>query len=266
MKYLKGKVAIITGSSKGIGKTTAIALCKKGMRIVLNGRNLKKLNSTEAELKKIGCDVIGIQADITTDEGCETLFKRTILKYGRVDVLINNASITMNESIENLSPTAFANIFKSNSIGSILPTLYALPYIKKSKGSIVFISSLAGLHGMPRASAYCNGKMSLTSFWQTLRIEMNALEMHFGICYLGFTKNDKDKQMVCADGKFIPVPKRPSFITQSQEKVANGIVRMVERRRAKKIFSIVGKTTSFMVKFFPRLMMFIFKKSYKPAV
>jgi short-subunit dehydrogenase len=266
MNDLKGKVAIVTGSSKGIGKVTAIALCEKGMRVVLNGRNLEKLNSTEAELKKMGYDVIGIQADITVETECETLLKETILKYGAVDVLVNNASITMNESIANLSPKEFANIFRSNSMGSILPTLNALPFIKESRGSVVFISSLGGLYGMPLASAYCSGKMSLTSFWQTLRIEMNDLGVHFGICYLSFTKNDEDKQMVRAKGELVPVPKRAALITQSQEKVANGIVRMIERRQAKKIFSKVGKVTALMLKFFPKFTLFVFKKSYKPVV
>ena len=237
-KYFKGKVAIITGSSQGIGKATAIELCKKGASVVLNGRTLKKLRKTELELLNQGFDVKAVQGDITSLEGCQNLIDETIKTYGKIDILINNGSVTMNESFDSLKPEIFSEIYNSNSVGAVYPTKLALPHLKKTKGSVIFISSLAGLHSMPSASGYSMGKMALTAFWQSLRIELSSTGIHFGICYVSFTQTENQKRMVTADGSLIPVPKRPNIILQSREKVSRKIVRMIQFRRPKIILSL----------------------------
>lgn len=253
----KNKVAIITGSSQGIGKETAIQLCELGCKVVLNGRTLSKLEATRDELLAKGLDVDAIQGDVTSIEDCQNLIDKTVEKFGRLDILINNGSLTMNERFDQLQPEVYKAIFDSNSSGAVYPTMAALPHLKKTKGSIIFISSLAGFHGLPAASAYSMGKMSLTPLWQSLRIELTYTGIHFGIVHVSFTQNEDQKRMVTSDGSLIPVPKRPSFIQQPREKVARSIIRMIKYRRKRKVLSPLGKITAFMMRFFPRLVLSI---------
>lgn len=259
----KGKVAIITGSSQGIGKATAIELCKRGASVILNGRTQSKLRKAELELLNQGFDVKAIQADITSLEDCQKLIDETIKAYGKIDVLINNGSLTMNESLDKINPEVFSEIYNSNSIGAVYPTKLALPYLKKTKGSVIFISSLAGLHSMPSASGYSMGKMALTAFWQSLRIELSSTGIHFGICFVSFTKTESQKRMVTADGSLTPVPKRPKLILQSREKVARKIVQMITFRRSKVVLSLFGKVASFAFRYFPRIVLRIIIISQK---
>lgn len=250
-----GKIAIVTGSSQGIGKATAIELCKRGASVILNGRTASKLRKTELELLNQGFSVKAIQGDITSLEDCQYLIDKTLEHYGTIDILVNNGSLTMNESFENLNPEVFTEIHKSNSVGAVYPTKLALPHLKKTKGSVIFISSLAGLHSMPSASGYSMGKMALTAFWQSLRIELSSSGIHFGICYVSFTKTEDQKRMLTSDGSLIPVPKRPAIILQSREKVARKIVQMIKYKRVKVTLSVFGKITALTFRYFPRLVM-----------
>lgn len=257
----KGKVAIITGSSQGIGKATAIALCEQGASVVLNGRNKEKLERTASQLRDKGYTVHAIVGDVTSIEDCQRLADETIAVFGRIDILINNGSLTMNEKISAIHPEVFARIHDSNSLGAVYPTLAALPHLRRSKGSIILISSLAGLHGIPSAAAYSMGKMALTAWWQSLKIELRHTSVHIGICYLGFTENEAEKKMITADGSLVPVPKRPRFLLQSREQVAQAICSMIHRRKSKLILSPLGKIAAILIRWFPRTVLAIFQLS-----
>ena len=110
------KVAIITGSSGGIGKITAIELAKQGASIVINGRNSAKLELVKIELEEMNFDVLAIAADITSYEECERLMQETVKHFGKIDILVNNASLTMDDSFENLHPDIFTKVFLSNTL------------------------------------------------------------------------------------------------------------------------------------------------------
>ncbi len=245
------KVVIVTGSSQGIGKATAEQLCKAGARVVLNGRNPEKLQKVLDYFKAKGYDVIAVPGDITKAEDCQRIVDQTLEAFDGIDVLINNGSITMNEEIAKLHPDLFESVYMSNSMGAVHPTLAALPHIRKSKGSIVFISSLAGLHAMPGASAYSMGKMALTALWQSMKIELKHSGVHVGICYVSFTQNEIQKRMVSGDGTLVTVPPRPKLLLQSREKVARRILCMLRYRRSKMILSPLGKITAVFVRYLP---------------
>lgn len=253
MNKFKDKVVIVTGSSMGIGKATAIELCKQGACVVLNGRNAERLEKTKNKLAEKGFNVIAVAGDVTNVEDCKNLINKTITAYGKIDVLITNAGISMREHFENIQPEVFKQIVDSNIIGSAYPTMHALPYIKKSKGSIVFISSVAGMNGMPTASAYSVGKMALTALSQSLRIELAHTGIHIGIVYVSFTKNDDEKMVLKADGTLVPVAARPSYLQQTQQEVAISILRSIERRKTKTVLSVIGKLNALSIRLFPRV-------------
>lgn len=247
-------MVVITGSGSGIGKATAEQFCKNGASVILNGRNEVKLKQTTNEFRSLGYDVDYFVADITDYKECEALVAHTIKTFGTINVLVTNASVSMNARFDEMKPKLFKKVFDSNFYGTAFPLFSCLDVLKQTKGSVVFINSVAGLYGMPTASAYSAGKMALTAIHQSLKSELHNYGIHLGILYVGFTENNDDKKLMSANGEWLPVPKRMSLLQQSQKKVASSVVRMVKGRKSQKTLSLAGKTTFFLAKFFPRLL------------
>ena len=134
-----------------------------------------------------------IAGDVSKAEDCHQLIEHTIKTFGQIDVLINNAGISMEGSIEDLAPEVFQKVIEVNYLGSIYPTKAAIPYLKKSKGSIIFMGSAAGIRGIPNHAAYSSSKMSLTAIAEALKIELKKSDIHVGLAYVGFTENDEEK-------------------------------------------------------------------------
>ena len=143
----ENKVAIITGSSQGIGKATAAVFLKEGATVVLNGRNEERLLAAAKELSASGGEVFYVVGDVSEEIQAKTLVDETIKKYGRLDLLVNNAGISMRGDFSELKPEAFKSVFDTNVIGVPNLTIPAMLHIKKNKGSIIFISSVAGMRG-----------------------------------------------------------------------------------------------------------------------
>jgi short-subunit dehydrogenase len=261
--FFKNKTVIVTGSGMGIGKTMALELCKLGANVVLNGRNAERLEKTHQEFLQQGYSVLAVRGDVTEPADCEVLIQNTIQRFGKVDALINNAGLSMSERFENLQPDVFDKVVRSNIQGSAFPTLKALPYIKETKGSIIFISSAAGMVGLPTASAYSAGKMALTAIAQSLKVELAETGVHIGIVHVGFTKNDEDKRVLSANGELIPVAERPRYLQQTQTEVAQAVLRAIEKRKFKIVLTFVGKLNAFMARFFPGIVIRILIASQK---
>lgn len=250
---LSDKVAIITGSSQGIGKAIALALAQKGVKVVLNGRNSDKLAKAKLELYELGYEVLAVKADVGNYSECEYLIEQTLDSYGQIDVLINNAGIAMEGSIANTSPEVFEKVFHTNIIGVLFPTKAALPYLKESKGSVVFTGSIAGYMGLPNYSAYSASKMSLTALVQSLKIELAGTGVHVGINYVGFAENDADKTYFNAKGELKLMPVRKQFKRMSLSVVAEYFVSGIEKRTYKQTLSSIGIFTRFLHQYFPAL-------------
>lgn len=257
---IKGKVALITGSSQGIGKAIALELGSQGAIIALNGRNTAKLDRTNQELIRVGITTLLVPGDITSFEICEAIIARIVLEFGRLDILVTNASITAAGNFTDMPVSIFKAAMDSQFYGSVFPVKAALPELLRSKGQIILISSLAGLFGLPRHSPYSAGKMALTGFAQSLQAELKKSGIHLGIAYLGFTVNDKEKKVLNIAGEWCPVPPRPPAVQQSPEKVARGIARMISCRQERKVFSVIGKMQILIIRFAPWLFKIIFRR------
>lgn len=265
-KSFKDKVAIITGSSIGIGKASALMLAQHGVKIVLNGRNEEKLNKARAEMMEKGYEVIAFKGDVTNPMDCERMIKTTIATFGKLDILINNAGISMRGNFETLDISVFENVYNTNILGAVYPTKYALPYIKKSKGSIIFISSVAAIRGLPSISVYCSAKMALTAIAESLKVELSGTGVHVGIVHVGFTQNESDKKTMNADGQLIPIEERSTKKAQTTEEVAKAIFKNIKKRKFKTIISFLGKMNAFTNKIIPRLADKILVKSMKSSM
>ena len=251
-KFL-GKVAVITGSSRGIGKATALALAKRGASVVLNGRDSSRLSAVENEIKLIQPRVISVCCDVSTNEGGRHLISEALKAFGRIDFLINNVGVSMRGKVHYLDPDVFRATFESNYMSAVCPTIPALEPLRLSKGSLIFVSSLAGIRGLPFISAYCSSKMALRSLAESLRIEEAEHGIHVGLVYVGITVNDEGKETLAADGSKILLEPRSGSGVQSQESVANAVLRNIAKRKFISVLTFVGKLNYFMQPIVPQI-------------
>ena len=263
MSVFKGKVAVITGSSMGIGKALAFEMAKRGAKIVLNGRNECRLNATFHYLLNEGYDVRSVVCDVSKFEDCERLVRDAIQFFGKIDFLINNAGLAAEGEIEKTDKDVIKKIVEVNFLGCVYLTKLALPHIKKQQGSILFISSLAGIHGLPNYSMYSSSKMALTAFAQSIKIELSQTGVHVGIAYLGFTENDPQKTIYNEKGELKAIPKRKGSKIDTVEQVSFKLCNMIEKRTYKSTFSILGRILSFFNKISPFIIEKILTYSYK---
>ncbi len=247
------KVALITGSSQGIGKAIAIELLKKGAAVVINGQNAEKLLKTEAELKTYGKRVFAVSGDISNPQNARFIIEEAVDHFGRLDIVINNAGISMKGNLAKQEPSAFEKVFKVNVLGSINICRYALTHIRESQGSIVFISSVAGIRGLPGFSAYSASKMALRAVAESLRIEEAQSNIHVGLMYVGFTENELKKQSLTADGSWETIKVRKDFKLQSREEVAQAVLKNISERKFISTLSPLGKLNMIMQRIAPRL-------------
>jgi NAD(P)-dependent dehydrogenase (short-subunit alcohol dehydrogenase family) len=250
--FFAGKVAIVTGSESGIGRETARELCRQGAQVVLNGLHAERLEQTRRAFKRAGYTVVSCVADVTDYAQCETLIHETIQAYGRIDVLITNASISMRAYFSELSHDVFRRVLDSNVYGSVYPLKAALPYLTQSAGVVTFISSISALNGMPSGSAYCAGKAALINLTHTLNLELYETGIRFGVVHLGFTQNDTDKRVLDAAGQPVPIAYRNPRWQMSQSDVALAILKHIRKRRVKTVLTPTGYLINFMTRFFPK--------------
>ena len=253
MKDFRDKVVIITGSSMGIGKAVAWKLAKQGAKVVLNGRDLEKLNATTQELTDGGYTVVSVQGDISNEQDCRRLISTTIERFGRIDILINNAGVSMRGEVQDLSPALIHTIFQINTIGPFMLSQMALPHLKKTKGSIVFVSSLAGLRGLPGLSAYSASKMSLTALAESLRVEHKKDGIHIGLVYAGYTEIENGKTTLNGEGKPVLLDERTGKLKHTIDEVAEKIVLHLAKRQKQTVIGVTGYFYAFLVKQFPAL-------------
>lgn len=250
---LQGKVAVITGSSRGIGKAIAIELAKNGVSVVLNGRDEGRLKETEEQIRKIHSNVIYVCCDVSDSKASEQLIQTAIEQFGRLDILVNNVGVSMRGTVAELNPDVFKKVFESNVYGTINPTIPAIPHLRKTKGSIIFISSLAGIRGLPGLSAYCSSKMALRAIAESIRIEEKKHNIHVGLIQVGITEIEHNKETIAADGSLKVLKNRDKSKVQSTEHVAKATLKNIRRRNFITTLTRIGQLNKFMQARFPML-------------
>jgi dehydrogenase/reductase SDR family member 7B len=255
---VKEKVVLITGGSKGIGRETAKQFAKNGAFVVITGRRKEELEKT--------CEIINseygkceyFQGDVTSQDDCARIVNAVYRIYHRLDILINNAGMTMRGTFQQTSLNLFRKINDINFMGAVYMTKFALEYLIKSQGSVIFISSIAGLKGLPQVAPYGTSKMALTSFSESLRAELYQYHVHVGIVYVGFTENDLDKTAYTATGDRMSIARSKSGNTQNG--VARSIYKVVLKRKHIVYLTFLGKITQRIYRYFPRISNFVLLK------
>lgn len=253
----RGATAVVTGSSAGIGRETAMLFAALGADIVLHGRNEEKLAGVAVSVEQFGVRCLRVAGDISDPRTSEQLADAAA-QLGGCSILINNAGMSMRGAFSSIAPEVFSNVCETNIVGSSLSTQALLPQIVASRGSIVFVSSVSGMTGFPGISIYAAAKMALAGLAEALRGELRGSGVHVGVIYLGFTENDSDKQILSADGSKITLSRKADM---SQAETAFAIERMVAKRRERVVLTAKGHLLSLVSRISPRLVSAIIRRS-----
>jgi short-subunit dehydrogenase len=212
------------------------------------------IRSVADNLNTSGCTVIACKTDVTVENDCRSLIETTLEQFGHIDVLINNAGISMRALFKDVDVAVMKRLFDVNFWGAVYCTKYALPHLVKSRGSVVGVSSVAGLIGLPGRTAYSASKYALHGFLETLRIENLKNGLHVLIICAGFTQSDIRKKALTADGKPQGFTPREEEKMMTPEQVANAIYRAVKHRRNYRILTLEGKMTAMVKRIAPHLL------------
>jgi short-subunit dehydrogenase len=244
------KVVIITGASSGIGQALAYEYARKGARLVLASRN----PFPDREIFRINPDILDIRTDISKVGDCEALIREVVAKFGRIDILINNAGISMRALFSEVDLDVIRKLMDTNFWGTVFCTKYALPYLLESQGSLVGVSSIAGYKGLPGRSGYSASKFAMQGFLEVVRIENMKKGLHVLIACPGFTSSNIRKVALSGDGTAQGETPLDESKLMSSEEVARRIIRAVEKKKERLILTTQGKLTVALNKFFPKFM------------
>ena len=247
---MKGKVVIITGAASGIGLATSRYFLEKGNRVVMADISREDLDREAKDFTNMGFEVMPLLTDVSKEEDCRILVEKTMDKYSRIDVLINNAGISMRSLFQETDLSVFRKVMNVNFWGTAYCSYHALPYLLKTRGSLVGITSVAGRHGMPGRTAYSSSKFAINGLLETIRIENIKKGLHVLTFAPGFTATNVRNHALTADGREQGASPRKEKKMMTPSQVARKIYLSVKRRKRDVVLSWEGKSTMIMKHFF----------------
>ena len=251
---MKNKVCIITGASSGIGKALAFEAASQDAKLVLASRNITELDLIKKQLEEKGCEVMTIKTDVSSEVDCQNLIEKTVQHFGTIDILINNAGISMRAIFEETNVDVLKRLMDVNFWGTVYCTKFALPHILKTRGSIVGISSVAGYKGLPGRTGYSASKFAMQGFLEVLRIENMHKGLHVLIACPGFTASNIRNAALAKDGSMQGESPRDESKMMTAEETAKKIIKAIGKRKHRIILTSQGKMTVILNRFFPKFM------------
>lgn len=251
---MNDKVVIITGGSSGIGKALAEKFGAEGARIIITGRNQEALDAAIQDISAKNIEISGFRADASNEDDNKRMAEFAVDTYGKIDVLIANAGISMRALFENVDLEVVKKVMDINFYGVLYATKYCLPEIKKNKGSVVGISSIAGYRGLPGRTGYSASKFALNGFLEVLRTELLKTGVHVLTACPGFTASNIRKKSLTADGSHQGESPREEEKMMTAEECAKHIYNATKKRKKILILTGQGKFAVFMNKWFPGFM------------
>lgn len=247
MYHLKDKVILISGASGGIGKAIAEEALRRGAKVSVCARSLEKLSAAYPAHQNIFL----VQADVSLEAECAHWVTETYTKWGRIDVLINNAGQSMRALFEYADLSVLKQLMDVNFWGAVYCTKHALPFIKANKGVIAGVSSIAGYRGLPGRTGYSASKFALQGFLEALRTELLHTGTHVMWVSPGFTSSNIRNTALAADGKAQKETPLDESKLMSAEECAKLLLDAVEKRKRSLVMTGQGKLTVWMNKLFP---------------
>jgi short-subunit dehydrogenase len=239
---VEGSRIILTGASEGIGRALALELAGRGARLALAARDRQRLESLAQECRGRGADARALPTDVTSSQDCEWLVNETVAAFGGIDVVVHNAGITMWSRFDALADLSiFERIMEVNYLAPVRLTALALPHLKRSKGLLVAVASLAGLTGVPERSGYAASKHALIGFFDSLRIELAGSGVDVSVIAPDFVVSEIHKRAIGPDGE--PLGESPMVKTRimTAADCAARIARAIDKRERLVLMSTRGK-------------------------
>lgn len=252
-RFLRDKVVVITGASSGIGEAMAREYAKMGAKVVMAARRREELERIAQEIEAHGGKVAYAACDVTKEEECKHLMDVAIERFGRIDIMICNAGLSMRALFDDCDLSVLHRLMDVNFWGTVNCTKYALPYLQLSRGSLVGISSVAGIHGLPARTGYSASKYAMTGFLDTIRIENLKKGVHVMTACPGFTASNVRFAALTANGTQQGTTPRNEAKMMTPERVAHLVARGIKRRKRLCLMEWEGRMTHLLKKFFPGL-------------
>ena len=249
---MNGKVTVITGASSGIGKALAMEAHKRGAKVVLSARRKELLDEFTSSWDTE--DYISVQTDVTREDECRKLIETAAMKFGRIDILINNAGISMRALFDEVDLEVLRKLMDTNFWGTVYCSKYAMPYLLNSKGSLVGVSSVAGYKGLPGRTGYSSSKFAMQGLLEVIRIENLKKGLHVLIACPGFTSSNIRNIALSKNGSAQGETPLDESKLMPAETVAVHICNAIEKRKNTLILTTMGKMTVLLNKFFPKFM------------
>ena len=252
MSFFTDKVIIVTGASSGIGLASARLFGREGAKVVMAARSLDRLESLAAGVAPED-KVLCVKCDVSREDDCRVLVEKTVERFGRIDILVNNAGISMRAMFRDLDLKVIHSLMDVNFWGTVNCTKYALPWLLKSRGSVVGVISIAGYSALPARTGYSASKYAVRGFLDTLRIEHLQDGLNVLVFAPGYTSSNVRNAALTADGT--PQGETPleEGKLMSAEEVALKLAKALRRRRSEVILTALGKVTVLAHRLFPRL-------------
>ena len=237
-----GKVIAITGASEGIGAELARQLAGKGVWLALAARNQEKLEAVAADCRARGAEAVAIRCDVGIDSDCRNFIETAARKYSSLDILINNAGVSGHAHFEDVTDFGwYEDMMRVNYMGSLYCTRYALPHLKKRRGQIVAISSLAGKVGIPGRTAYSPTKAAQALFFEALRLEVKEDGVDVTVVYPGVVATDIRLHGYGPDGKPAGKSGLKEDKAMSVQECARQILAATHARKRQLVMTLQGR-------------------------
>jgi short-subunit dehydrogenase len=237
---------IVTGASSGIGRALCEVLAPQRPRLVLAARDQARLERVAEACRARGAETLVAPTDVASADECGRLVARTVAHFGAVDVLVNNAGAGMIAPFEEVTDLSiFEQLMRVNYLSCVYLTHHALPHLKRSRGQIVVVASLAGLTGVPTRTGYAASKHALFGFYDSLRIELDGTGVAVTILAPDFVVSEIHERAAGPDGR--PLGKSPMQESRimTAERCAALMVPAMEKRRRLLVMSLRGRLGRF---------------------
>ncbi|MFA7116637.1 MAG: SDR family oxidoreductase [Bacteroidales bacterium] len=251
--YFKNKVVIITGASSGIGLATARAMADEFAKVVIAARREEKLKEYQVELSK-KTEVLSVKTDVSCESDCKRLIEKTVERFGHIDILINNAGVSMRALFKDLDLSVLKRSMDINYWGTVFCTKYALPYLLETKGSVCGVISIAGFKGLPGRTGYSSSKFAINGFLDSVRVEHLRDGLHVMIFAPGYTASNVRYSAMLADGSKQGSTPRQEDKMMSAEQCAHLMLKGLRKHKRTMILTPIGRITVFLNKWCPALL------------
>ncbi len=253
-RFLKDKVVVITGASSGIGESMALVYAKMGAKVSISARNRDKLQELSKIISDFGGEVFYQQCDVAIESDCKEMIEATVKHFGSIDIIVCNAGLSMRALFDDVELSVLHRLMDVNFWGTVNCVKYALPHIQKSKGSIVGISSVAGIHGLPARTGYSASKYAMVGFLDTIRVENLKKGVHVMVASPGFVATNVRFTALNQEGKTQGETPRDEAKMMTPDEVAMRVLKGVKRRKRSITMDFNGRASTIIKKISPRLL------------